>query len=90
METLDHQGGASLDHRGLTGRFYVEDNYTLLHTKCISFGPHGFREDLKSFLLDNSIKTLDFFMIRLWELLIPGAWLVCISFGHHVFREEDF
>ena len=41
----DPQGVASLDPRGLTGRIYVVDHYTLLHTKYISSGPHGFRED---------------------------------------------
>ena len=36
---------ASLDPRGLIGRVYVVDHYTLLHTKYISSGPHGFREE---------------------------------------------
>ena len=27
------------------GRIYVVDHYTLLHTKYISSGPHGFREE---------------------------------------------
>ena len=31
--------------RGLSGRIYVGDYYTLLHTKYISSGPHGFREE---------------------------------------------
>ena len=44
METLDPQGDASLIPRGLIGRFCVGDHYTLLHTKYISCGPHGFRE----------------------------------------------
>ena len=44
MET-DPQGRASLDPRGLTGRIYIGDHLTLLHTKYISCGPHGFRED---------------------------------------------
>ena len=35
---------ASSDPRGLIGRIYVVDNYTLLHTKYISSGLHGFRE----------------------------------------------
>ena len=39
------QGMASLDPRGMVGRIYVGDHYTLLHTKYISSGPHGFRED---------------------------------------------
>ena len=36
---------ASLDSRGLIGRIYVGDHSTLLHTKYISHGPHGFREE---------------------------------------------
>ena len=35
----------SLDPRGLIGRTFVGDHMTLLHTKYISYGPHGFRED---------------------------------------------
>ena len=43
-------GVASLDIRALIGSIYVGDHYTLLHTKYISSGPHGFREeDLLSF-----------------------------------------
>ena len=40
---------ASLEPRGLIGRIYVGDHKTLLHTKYISCGPHGFREDFFSF-----------------------------------------
>ena len=36
---------ANLNPRGLTGSIYVVDHYTLLHTKYISSGPHGFREE---------------------------------------------
>ena len=36
---------ANLDPRGLIGRIYVGDHLTLLHTKYLSFGPCGFRED---------------------------------------------
>ena len=39
------QGVVTLDTRGLTGRIYVVDHYTLLHTKYISSGLHGFREE---------------------------------------------
>ena len=38
-------GMASLGPRGLTGRIYVGDHKILLHTKYISCGPHGFREE---------------------------------------------
>ena len=40
---------ANLEPRVLIGRIYVGDHYTLLHTKYISSGPHGFREDFLSF-----------------------------------------
>ena len=36
---------ASLEPWGLIGRIYVGDQNTLLHTKYISCGPHGFREE---------------------------------------------
>ena len=45
MEANGPWGVASLDPRGLIGRIYVVDHYTLLHTKYIISGPHGFREE---------------------------------------------
>ena len=45
MGANDPWGVASSDPRGLIGRMYVRDYYTLLHTKYISSGPHGFREE---------------------------------------------
>ena len=33
------------DPRGMIGRIYIEDHYTLLHTKYESFGPCGFGEE---------------------------------------------
>ena len=45
MGANDPWGMASLDPRGLIGRIYVVGHYTLLHTKYISSGPHGFREE---------------------------------------------
>ena len=38
------RGGAIFDPRGMVGRIYKEDNYTLLHTKYESSGPCGFGE----------------------------------------------
>ena len=61
MRAYGSRGVASLDPRGLTGRIYVVDHYTLLHTKPISSGPHGFREDFFNF----------FPIISLWELITP-------------------
>ena len=46
----DSLGRGQFDPRGLIGRIYVGDHYTLLHTKYISCGPHGFgEEDFLSF-----------------------------------------
>ena len=59
MEAIAIRGMASLDHRGLIDRIYVEDHQTLLLTKYISCGPHGLREV--------------FPLISLLGLLIPGA-----------------
>ena len=49
MGANDPRGVASLDPRGLIGSIYVVDHYILLHTKYISSGPHGFREDFFKF-----------------------------------------
>ena len=35
----------SLGPRGMVGRIYVGDHLTLLHTKYLSSGPYGFREE---------------------------------------------
>ena len=41
---------ANFDSRGMVGRIiYVGDHLRLLHTKYLSFGPHGLREDFLSF-----------------------------------------
>ena len=34
-----------MDPRGMVGRIYKEDHYTLLHTKYESSGPCGFGEE---------------------------------------------
>ena len=61
------QGGACMNPRGMVGRIYKEDHYTLLVmllTKYESSGPCGFGEE-------------DFFyvfpIVSLWELMTPGA-----------------
>ena len=56
MGANDPWGMASLDPRGLIGRIYVVDHYTLLHPKYISSGPHGFREE--DFLSFSHYKSL--------------------------------
>ena len=40
-----HQGGACMNPRGMVGRIYKEDQYTLLLTKYESSGPCGFGEE---------------------------------------------
>ena len=43
MGANDLRGGAIYDPRGMVGRIYKEDHYTLLHTKYESSGPCGER-----------------------------------------------
>ena len=45
MGANDPQGGAIFDPRGMVGRIYKKDHYTLLHTKYESSGPCGFGEE---------------------------------------------
>ena len=42
---MTHRGGAIFDPRGMFGRIYKEDHYTLQNTKYESSGPCGFGED---------------------------------------------
>ena len=58
--------GPFFDPRGMIGRIYIEDHYTLLHTKYESFGPCGFGEE-------------DFFM---FFLMTPGAGPVWTPGAH--------
>ena len=44
-ELMTPQGGAIFDPRGMVGRIYKEDHYTLQHTKYDSSGPCGFGEE---------------------------------------------
>ena len=45
MGAVDPQGVANLDPTGKVCMIYVGDHLTLLHTKSISSGPHGFKEE---------------------------------------------
>ena len=45
MRANEPRGMANLDPRGMVGRIYVGDHLMLLHTKYLSSGPHGFREE---------------------------------------------
>ena len=49
MGANDPRGGAIFDPRGMIGRIYIEDHYTLLHTKYESFWPCVFGEDFFMF-----------------------------------------
>ena len=44
-ELMTHRGRAIFDPRGMVGRIYKEDDYTLLNTKYESSGPCGFGEE---------------------------------------------
>ena len=60
MGDNDPRGVASLGPRGLMGRIYVGDHLTLLHTKYVSCGPHGFRkEDFSKFSHYKSMRAND-------------------------------
>ena len=45
MAAYDPRGRAIFDPRGMIGRIYIEDHYTLLRTKYESFGSCGFGEE---------------------------------------------
>ena len=45
MEANEPPGSANLDPRDMIGRNYVGDHLTLLHTKYLSTGSHGFKEE---------------------------------------------
>ena len=45
MRANEPQNIPNLDPRGMIGRIYVGDHLTMLHTKYLSFGPHGFRKE---------------------------------------------
>ena len=57
----DPWGGAIFDPRGMIGRIYIEDHYTLLHAKYESFGPCGPGEE-------------DFFMFFLMTPRAGPVW----------------
>ena len=56
MGANDLRGGAIFDSRGMVGRIYKEDYYTLLHIKYKSSGPCGFGD--KDFFYDFSHDAL--------------------------------
>ena len=44
-QLMTRGAGPFFDPRGMIGRIYIEDHYTLLHTKYESFGSCGFGEE---------------------------------------------
>ena len=93
---------ANLDPRGMAGRIYVDDHFTLLHTKYLSSGSYGFREeDFLSFFHYKSMGANE-----LWGVanLDPRGMIGRIYVGDHRtllhtkylssgpdgFRKEDF
>ena len=71
---------ASLEPRGLIGRIYVGDHKTLLHTKYISCGPHGIREDFFSF---SHYKSMGANFLRGIASLGPRGLIGRIYVGDH-------
>ena len=49
MGANDPPGQGHFNHRGMVGRIYKEDHYTLLHTKYEISGLYGFGEDFFMF-----------------------------------------
>ena len=94
-------GVASLKPRGLIGRIYVGNYYTLLHTQYISCGPHGFREDFLSFSQYKSMGANDHGGMAsldprglIGRIYVVGHYTLLhtkyISSGPHGYREEDY
>ena len=70
----DPRGGVIFDPRGMVGRIYKEDHYTLLHTTSESSGPCGFGEE-------------DFFYVFSYDA--PGArpiWTPCTRLAGFIKR----
>ena len=68
MGANDPRSGAIFDPRGMIGRIYKEDHYTLLHTKYESSGPCGFGEGRFFLCFSHDAPGAG----PVWT---PGAWL---------------
>ena len=71
---------ANLYPRRLIVRIYVGGHYTLLYTKFITSGPHGFREDFLSFSHYKSMGAND---PRGVASLVPRGLIARIYVGDH-------
>ena len=75
MEATDPGCMPNLEHRGMVGRIYVRNHWTLLYTKYICCWPNtGFREDFFFFPI-----------ISQWEPLIKRHG----QFGHQELDWQD-
>ena len=74
-------GVASLEPRGLIGRIYVRDHYTLLHTKYISCGLQGFKEE--DFLSFSHYKSMELNDPGVMASLDPRGLIGRIYVGDH-------
>ena len=68
MGANDPRGGAIFEPRGMIGRIYKKDHYTLLHTKYEGSGPCGFGEEDFFYVLPHHAP-------RAGPVWTPGAWL---------------
>ena len=66
MGANDPQSRAFLDPRGMVGRIYKEEHYTLLHTKYESSRSCGFGDFFYCFSHEEP---------GVWPVSTPGAWL---------------
>ena len=82
MGANDPRGMASLEPSSLIGRMYVVDHYTLLHTKYISSGPHGIREE--DFLSFSYYKSMGANDLRGVANLDPRGMVGRIYVGDHL------
>ena len=64
-----------MDPRGMVGRIYKEDHYTLLHTKYESSARCGFREE-DNFICFFHCMSMGANDPRGGAFLTPGAWLL--------------
>ena len=62
-----------MNPRSTVGSIYIEDQYTLLHTKYKSSGPCGFGEE--DFVMFSHCKSMGAQNPWGGAILTPGAWL---------------
>ena len=102
MEDNESRGMVNFDPRGMFGRIYVDEHLMLLHTKYLSSGPYGFREE--DFWSFSHYKSMGDNEHRGVANLDPSGMIGRIYVGDHLmllhtkylssgpygFREEDF